>query len=562
MRCIRSGRNRAAGLVLAVALALLLPSALGLAPVQAQVQAQVQMPSAAETQTVPPPVIKEPETPIAQAIQAAVTPELADGLALYYGERAFAPIWFNEAGLTENAHLTIAAMAAANDHALNPNNYDPLGLLEQSETAQSREDWARFDIDLSVQFLRYATHLSSGRVQPNKINKALNIFPDRPDPKILFENAGQAVDFSAFLESLAPQSDNYARLKRRLAQFREKAAQGGFSPVPDGEVLKPGMTDPRIETLRLRLMEEDIPGAEEHAGDLYDGTLVEAVKIFQEYHGLDADGVIGKATLAQLNVPINDKLIQMELNMERRRWMPDDLGAFYIFVNLADQNLKVVRNGKTIHTTRVVVGKPYHATPVFSDRLEYVEINPFWNVPYSIATKEYLPKLKQNSAALSGKNIRVFQEGSEIAPTQIAWNSYSGGNFPFRLRQDPGDENALGRIKFMFPNQFNIYIHDTPSKSLFAQAERAFSHGCIRVSDPFGLADVLLADSNAAPGHWEAIRDSGERTVVKPTVAIEVHLTYLTAWMNKDGATHFRKDIYGRDKVLLDALRRAMTENL
>ena len=558
MKCIRSGRNRGAGLVLALALALPLPSALGLAPVQAQVQ----VPATAETQTVPPLVFKEPETPIAQAIKAAITPELAEGLVLYYGARAFAPVWLNEAGLTENAHLTIAAMAAANDHALNPNNYDPLGLLQQSETAQSKEDWARFDIDLSLQFLRYATHLSSGRVQPNKINKALNIFPDRPEPKILFENAEQAVDFSAFLESLAPQSDNYARLKRRLAQFREKAAQGGFTPVPDGEVLKPGMTDPRIETLRLRLMEEDIPGAEEHAGDVYDGTLVEAVKVFQEYHGLDADGVIGKATLAQLNVPINDKLIQMELNMERRRWMPDNLGAFYVFVNLADQNLKVVRNGKTIHTTRVVVGKPYHATPVFSDRLEYVEINPFWNVPYSIATKEYLPKLKQNSAALSGKNIRVFQEGSEIAPTQIAWNSYSGGNFPFRLRQDPGDDNALGRIKFMFPNQFNIYIHDTPSKSLFAQSERAFSHGCIRVSDPFGLADVLLADSNAAPGHWEAIRDSGQRTVVKPTVAIEVHLTYLTAWMNKDGSTHFRKDIYGRDKVLLDALRTAMTQNL
>jgi murein L,D-transpeptidase YcbB/YkuD len=525
-------------------------------------QAQVQAPATSETQVAPPPVVKDPATPIAQAIQAAMTPDYSEGLGLYYGERAYAPVWFTEAGLTENAHLAIAAMAAANDHALNPNNYDPLGLLQQSETAQSKEDWARFDIELSVQFLRYATHLSSGRVQPNKINKALNIFPDRPDAKILFENAEQAVDFSAFLESLAPQSDNYARLKRRLAQFREKAAQGGFVPVPDGEVLKPGMTDPRIATLRLRLMEEDIPGAEAHSGEVYDGTLVEAVRVFQEYHGLDADGVIGKATLAQLNTPINDKLIQMELNMERRRWMPDDLGAFYVFVNLADQNLKVVRDGKTIHTARVVVGKPYHATPVFSDRLEYVEINPFWNVPYSIATKEYLPKLKQNPAALSGKNIRVFQDGSEIAPTQIAWNSYSGGNFPFRLRQDPGDDNALGRIKFMFPNQFNIYIHDTPSKSLFAQAERAFSHGCIRVSDPFGLADVLLVDTNASPGHWESIRDGGQRTVVKPAVEIDVHLTYLTAWMNKDGSTHFRKDIYGRDKVLLDALRKAMTENL
>ncbi|MDN3718871.1 L,D-transpeptidase family protein [Roseibium salinum] len=165
-------------------------------------------------------------------------------------------------------------------------------------------------------------------------------------------------------------------------------------------------------------MEEDVPAAAEHAGDIYDGALVEAVKIFQEYHGLDADGVVGKNTLAQLNIPIQDKLIQMELNMERRRWMRDDLGDFYIFVNLADQNLKVVRDGKTVHTARVVVGKPYHATPVFSDQLEYVEINPYWNVPYSIATKEYLPKLKQNPMALGGsadlvsfRTVRKFPQG-------------------------------------------------------------------------------------------------------------------------------------------------------
>ncbi|WP_269582661.1 L,D-transpeptidase family protein [Roseibium sp. Sym1] len=551
----RFGRNICAGLVLA--LGLHLPAALLPLPAGAQTDA-----ATPETQDVPQPRFLEPETPIAAAIQAAMSPDLPEGLVLYYGERAFAPVWFTQDGLTENAHLAIAAMAAANEHALNPNNYDPLGFIKRSETTVSEQDWARFDLDLSVQFLRYATHLSSGRVQPNAVNKALNLFPDRPDAKSLFENADKAVDFSAFLDSLAPQSDNYARLKRRLAQFREKAAEGGFTQIPDGEVLKPGMTDPRVATLRERLVQEDIPGAADHTGDIYDGALVEAVMTFQEYHGLARDGVIGKNTLARLNIPLQDKLIQMELNMERRRWMRDDLGDFYIFSNLADQNLKVVRNGKTIHTARVVVGKPYHATPVFSDQLEYVEINPYWNVPYSIATKEYLPKLKRNPTALSSKQIRVFQDGNEVTPTQVAWNSYSGGNFPFRLRQDPGDGNALGRIKFMFPNRFNIYIHDTPSKSLFSQAERAFSHGCIRVSNPFKLADILLVDNNKAPGYWQQVRDDGERTVVKPKVPIEVHLTYLTAWMNKDGSTHFRKDIYGRDKVLLEALRTAMTQNL
>ncbi|WP_209017019.1 L,D-transpeptidase family protein [Roseibium aggregatum] len=510
----------------------------------------------------PAPVILEPETPIAQAIQAAIATDIPDGLVLYYGERAFAPVWFDRNGLTENAHLVIAAMADANAHALNPNNYGPLEFAKRSETAQTPEEWARFELDLSLQFLRYATHLSSGRVQPNKVNKSLNLFPHRPDPKQLFENAERAVEFSAFLDSLAPHSANYARLKRRLAQYREKAANGGFTAVPEGEVLKPGMSDPRVDALRARLIEEDIPGAADHTGEVYDGALVEAVEAFQGYHGLATDGVIGKETLARLNIPIKDKLIQMELNMERRRWMRDDLGDFYVFTNLADQNLKVVRDGKTVHTARVVVGKPYHATPVFSDTLEYVEINPYWNVPYSIATKEYLPQLKRNPTALTSKNIRVFRDGGEVAPTQVAWNSYSGGNFPFRLRQDPGAGNALGRIKFMFPNPYSIYIHDTPSKSLFDRAERAFSHGCIRVSDPFTLADVLLADTTTETGHWERVRDQGDRKIVKPDVPIEVHITYLTAWMNKDGSTHFRKDIYGRDEVLLKALRTAMTQNL
>jgi len=555
MEIFWTGRNLFAGGCLA--LVLHLPALSDTAQASAQSE-----PAISETQVVPPPQYLEPQTPIARAVAAAMSPDMPEGLVLHYGQRAFAPVWFNEDGLTENAHLTIAAMAAANEHALNPNNYDPVGFIKRSETATSEQDWAKFDIDLSVQFLRYATHLSSGRVQPNAVNKALNLFPDRPDVRSLFEVAEQTEDFSAFLDSFAPQSDNYARLKRRLAQFRGKVSTGGFTPVPDGEVLKPGMTDPRVATLKKRLMEEDIPGAADHTGDDYDGALVEAVKAFQDYHGLATDGVIGKNTLTRLNIPLQDKLIQMELNMERRRWMRDDLGEFYIFSNLADQNLKVVRDGKTIHTARVVVGKPYHATPVFSDTLEYVEINPYWNVPYSIATREYLPKLKQNPTALSSKQIRVFQDGNEIAPTQVAWNSYSGGNFPFRLRQDPGDGNALGRIKFMFPNRFNIYIHDTPSKSLFSRAERAFSHGCIRVSNPFKLADVILADVNANPGHWETIRDGGDRAVIKPKVPIEIHLTYLTAWMNKDGSTHFRKDIYGRDKVLLEALRVAMSQNL
>ncbi len=379
---------------------------------------------------------------------------------------------------------------------------------------------------------------------------------------VLLDQAATTPDFSAFLEALSPNTPNYARLKRRLAQYRDKAALGGFTPIPEGETLKPGMEDQRVPLLRQRLSEEDFMDAASHTGSVYDGSLVDAVKTFQDHHGIAVDGVIGPSTLAEINVPIEKRLIQMELNMERRRWMPDFLGDTYVFVNLADQNLKVVKNDKTWHTARVVVGKPYHATPVFSDEMTYVEINPFWNVPRSIATNEYLPKLRQNPNALSAQNIRIFSGEQEIAPTQVAWNSYSGGNFPFKLRQDPGGKNALGRIKFMFPNQFNIYIHDTPSKALFDRAQRSFSHGCIRVSDPFALGSVLLGDQGYDRAKLEALRDSGERKIVKLDRPIPVHLTYLTAWMNKDGSTHFRQDIYDRDQVLQKALAEAMTKNL
>lgn len=504
----------------------------------------------------------EPTTPIARAILDSLPSDLDPGLAKFYRSRGYAPIWFSASGASENAFFVLEAFSAANIHALNPDNYEPLRFLERAQAAKSVEDWAAIDIDLSIQFLRYATHLSSGRVQPNKVNKALNIFPDRPKADELFANAEATGDFSAFLEGLAPQSPNYLRLQIRMGEYREKAANGGFTPVPDGPVLKPGMSDPRVTALRKRLIEEDSLISEMHAGSTYDGALVDAVKEFQSYHGLETDGVVGAGTLGELNVPINDRLIQMELNMERRRWMPDDLGSTYVFVNLADQALKVVRNERTVHTAPVIVGKPYHATPVFSDQMTYVEVNPYWNIPRSIATAEYLPKLQQNASALSGKGIRVLRGDNEISPSSINWSAYSRGTFPFQLRQDPGEGNALGRIKFMFPNKFNIYIHDTPGKSLFQRTQRDFSHGCIRVSDPFALGDVLLSSQGYDRAKLESIRDSEQRTVISLKAPIKVHLTYLTAWMNKDGSTHFRKDIYGRDATLLKALRTAMTENL
>ena len=249
------------------------------------------------------------------------------------------------------------------------------------------------------------------------------------------------------------------------------------------------MTDARVPALRQRLVEAGDLAEGGHEGDVYDGALVTALEQFQTRTGLEADGVVGPATLEQLNTTVDQRIRQVELNLERRRWMQADFGDPHIFVNLADQVVKYVQDGKTRFAEVTQVGAPYHRTPVFTDEMEYLEFNPYWNVPYSIATKEYLPKLKANAYALQSQNIRPLVNGQVVNPASIPWHSYSRRNFPVRLRQDSGPGNALGQVKFMFPNRFNIYLHDTPSKSKFDSASRFFSHGCIRVRDPMGLAE-------------------------------------------------------------------------
>jgi len=300
----------------------------------------------------------------------------------------------------------------------------------------------------------------------------------------------------------------------------------------------------------------DLAQEKAQPGNLHDKDLVEAVKYFQSRHGLEPDGVVAGATLAAMNTPVEARIAAMVLNLERRRWMEDELGPTYVFVNLADQHLKVVENEKTVHDTRLVVGKPYQRTPVFSELMTYVVFNPYWSVPPSIAVNEYLPKLRRDPGVLARENIRVLGAGgSELDPFAVNWNGMT--SFPYTLRQDPGQGNALGRVKFMFPNPHNVYLHDTPAKGLFARASRLFSHGCMRVQNPEALAEVLLK----AEG-WDRARiakaiASNEQVIVNLKRKVPVYVNYLTAWVNKDGSAQFRADVYGRDQRLAAALGRA-----
>jgi murein L,D-transpeptidase YcbB/YkuD len=318
------------------------------------------------------------------------------------------------------------------------------------------------------------------------------------------------------------------------------------------------MTDPRLPAIRARLsMTDGASGAATTTeAPLYDAALVEAVKRFQVHQGLDGDGVIGSTTIVAMNVPIKERINSIILAMERLRWMPENLGQQYLIVNIAGFELRRINAGKVEERMAVVVGKPYHRTPVFSDRIRFLEFNPYWNVPPDIAVNEELPVLRKNPAGLSAQGFEVIRGSQVTDPSAVDWSTVGPGHFPYQLRQRPGPNNALGRVKFMFPNPHNVYLHDSPAQSLFGRSVRAFSHGCIRLSRPLDLAEQVLRVGGVQGWTKDRINDvvaSAKTTVVNLREPLPVHITYLTAWAD-DGTANFRQDIYGHDAKLHAAL--------
>ncbi len=485
-------------------------------------------------------------------------------LQRFYRARAQRPLWVLDHEAGPRAAKLSDLLVAADLDGLDPADYRA-GQIRGLLGARTPQDLARLEVLLSLGLVRYAADLGQGRITPHISDPALFVFREEVKKENVLAAAAEAVDLDGFIDDYRPQTVRYDRQKVALAEYRALALQGGWRPIPGGDTLKPGMTDPRVGLLRqrLRLVGDLKPQNDlaENGGDanFYDAQMETAVKWMQYRHGLAQDGAVGRKTLDEINVPIEARIEQMILNLERRRWMPDDLGQRYIFVNLADFLLKLVDEPKTLLDMPVVVGKPYHHTPVFSHVMTYVEINPFWNVPPSIARDELLPKIKQDTSYLAQNNYVLFSDWSSgatvVDPHSIDWSQVSKASFPYKVRQDAGDGNALGRVKFMFPNRFNIYLHDTPAKALFSRAERAFSHGCIRVQDPPRLAELVLATTAG----WDRARidvaiASGERTIVPLSEPLPVHISYLTAWVNKDGSVHFRNDVYGRDAALSRAL--------
>jgi murein L,D-transpeptidase YcbB/YkuD len=404
----------------------------------------------------------------------------------------------------------------------------------------------------------------AGRVNPETIHTAWTVYHPEANLTRILESAIESDQIEFSLNSLRPPHHGYRALKSALNRYREIAAFGGW-PILDKELSwKKGEIGTHVALLRDRLASTgdiDISAVSYGGSYLYDDLLEQGIARFQARHGLPASGLIDETTLEALNVPVEERVRQIELNLERWRWIPHDLGARYLLVNVADYSLTVVEDNSPKWSMRVVVGRDYRRTPVFSANLKYLVINPYWNIPRKIAVNDILPKVRRDPEYLIKKQIKVFaswqEDAPELNPHAVDWSKVTKRNFSFKLRKEPGPFNDLGRIKFMLPNKFAVYLHDTPSRKLFKRNVRSFSSGCIRLERPLDLADYLLKDDP----NWSrrdiirAIEREEGNKVVRLTKPVPVHLLYWTAWVDSKGKVNFRDDLYNRDPQLDVALK-------
>ena len=491
--------------------------------------------------------------------------QLSRQVSRFYELQNFQSVWTADGKVLPQASSFIKVIKDADDEALRPSDYHIKDLnimfteIENSKNPMDPTMLAKFDLLLTDAFILYVSHLINGRIEPQGVDLTWLKNHNRVDFNKIMSLGLDSNEFQSAIASY--ENPSYKRLRTALIKYKIIEANGGWPPIPAGSKIEKGQRGERVRLLRSRLMATGDMNAESpDNSDIYDETVERAVRKFQRRHGLAEDGIVGPDTLSELNVPVEKRIEQIKINMERFRWLPQYIAPRYIQVNIPSFHLDVIQNGKMVLTMPVVVGKPYWNTPLFSADMTYIILNPYWNIPRSIALEETLPKIRVDAEYLSKHNIRVFQgwkNGStEIDPSSIDWSLVGNHNLQYRFRQNPGPYNPLGRIKFMLPNGYNVYLHDTSKKSLFKKQRRDFSHGCIRVENPIGLAQYVLSTE---PG-WtkekieSEIRNGKSQSIILPQ-PIPVYLVYFTAWVDDQGDVQFRDDVYGRDGALYQALR-------
>jgi len=481
---------------------------------------------------------------------------------IYHGD-GLQPFWIQDGKPGPRAAEILAVLEDAKSDGLDPNSYfvDKIRKYWDSKDAAGL---ARLDILLTLGMMRYVADQREGRMEPRDVDPKL--FESARDVEVdwsaLREAAFQAPDMKAFLEQQAPPFLQYRELKKKLSEYRALAEKGGWPSIPAGKVLKPGMDDPRVITVRQRLAATGDLSNENMDSALFDAALADAVKRFQNRHNLEPDGAIGGQTLAAMNAPVAARIKQIIINMERYRWLKRGEDDRMVVVNIAGFEAMAGKPGKFDLTMPVIVGKTYHETPVFNDTIKYVVINPYWNLPPGIAGNETLLKLKKDPHYLEKNHMKIFNgwgpDATELDAAKIDWSKVSKqGMNRYRIRQEPGPDNALGTLKIVFPNKYNVYMHDTPAHGLFKQENRAFSHGCIRMGRPAEMAAWVLGGEEKG---WSVERinkliQTGKRQVIVLDKPVPVYILYRTAFVNpKDDMLYFYDDIYGRDRLLAKAL--------
>ena len=506
-----------------------------------------------------PPVFAQTIPGYVQAIAEGASSD--ESVAAFYTARNFTPIWTGAEDAARRAALFHALDTAA-AQGLPVARYDAAGLRAKFAAVETERQRGLLEAEVSRVYLQYAHDVSNGILDPKKIDAGIVRDIPRRESRALLDGLVAAGDEpAAYIRSLAPRNPQYAQLMKAKLDLEAQIARGGWGLTVGAKRLGPGDEGAAVLALRDRLQAMGYLGRSATA--VYDAEMQKAVQQYQFDLNLEADGVAGEGTLTEINRPPEDRLKSITVALERLRWMNGlELGRRHIWVNITDFNARIIDEGKTTFETVTVVGQNQadRRTPEFSDEMEMMVINPSWHVPRSITVKEYLPMMQRNPNAASHINL-VDSRGRTVPRSAVNFAAYNARNFPFAMRQPPSDGNALGLVKFLFPNPYNIYLHDTPSKSLFQKETRAFSHGCIRVGKPFDLAYALLAPQVDEPeAYFQKILKSGSETTVKLDAPVPVHLVYFTAWPTPMGKIEYRRDVYGRDAAIFGALEKAGVE--
>lgn len=479
----------------------------------------------------------------------------------FYAQRGFRPAWTN----THTASELRRALKDSEADGLDPRDYN-LPVLETlaASIAGNPSTMAAYEILHTDALLRIADHLMFGKVDAASFDAHWNYTrsPIGIDVPKRIELAVASDDLYGAIEKLKPTQRMYRTLKQELARYRQAATGTARLPVVQGKSIEPDTHDERVLALRTDLaISGDLDPFQVTDSDLYDATLQEAVRRFQERMGLVPDGKIGARTITELNVPFEDRINQLRVNLDRARVLLNNLPNEFVVVNIAAYWVYLVRGEEVVWSARAQVGKTYRQTPMFRSDINYLVFNPTWTVPPGIIKNDILPDARRDPASITRRGLRVLNaSGAEVDPASVDWSKYRSGNIPYTLRQDAGPKNALGRVKIMFPNAYSVYLHDTPSQSKFDEVDRAFSSGCVRVERPLELAERLLGN----PSEWNAASiartvDAGRTMNVTLPTKVPVLLAYWTAWVDPQGRVNFRRDVYGQDAQWAAALGRAYT---